>query len=269
MIDLSKISGDEYLTNKPFPHIVVDNALPFDIAKCCQEEILNLDDSYWKHLTSPFEDKMITQIGVGKKIPKTCAQLYNFLESETFCNKLSELCSFKVEVDETRLWSSIHKYKASGGYLDIHCDAGVHPITNKTKTLTIGIYFSKNWRIENGGQLELWNGDSVMLPKPILYGNKPVKYVDPLFNRMVIFTNTDKAWHGNPNTIVNDNDDFARIFLTMSYVSNTTTLNNKRNKAFFVPRPFDVWNEEKRNMAILRADSAYYRELVKCKDIEK
>ena len=36
--------------------------------------------------------------------------------------------------------------------LDIHVDAGLHPITKQKKQLTIGIYISKDWKEENIGQ---------------------------------------------------------------------------------------------------------------------
>ena len=77
------------------------------------------------------------------------------------------------------------------------------------RRLNVLIYLNKNWKEDNGGQLELWDKNMI----------KCVKKVIPLFNRMVIFSTTSFSYHGNPNKVkcsIND----SRKSLALYYYSN-------------------------------------------------
>ena len=66
----------------------------------------------------------------------------------------------KLFNDPTKNWWGIHIYD-DGDYLDIHSDAGIHPVTRQKKHCTLGIYLSKNWKEDNGGHLEIWQGSDI------------------------------------------------------------------------------------------------------------
>ena len=81
----------------------------------------------------------------------------------------------------------------------------------------MGIYLSLNWNDNNGGHLELWDGDSVTNDNAKL--TKQIIKILPSFNKMILFNNTNNAWHGNPYP-VNCDENSKRIFLTLSYLFN-------------------------------------------------
>jgi hypothetical protein len=58
------------------------------------------------------------------------------------------------------------------------------------------------------------------------------------------------------------NNDSKRIFVTVSYLSpNENKYNNQifREKALFIQRPIDVYDEEKEKLIKIRADPVLYK----------
>jgi hypothetical protein len=73
----------------------------------------------------------------------------------------------------------------SGGVHQIHRDRNRHPHTHFYRRLVLLIYFNPDWQPEHGGELQLWD-------KKI----KTSVTIPPLFNRCVIFENSQHAFHG-------------------------------------------------------------------------
>jgi len=240
----------------PFPYYYCDNALNNEVATKIQQEILEADISLFDRYENPFEKKWTYRD--KNKMPPSCSKLFKHLESDEFINKLSKMVGMQLYKDPTKNWHGIHKYD-NGDKLDIHVDAGIHPC-NMKKEITLGIYLSKNWKEENGGHLEIWEGENA--------SNNDAKLVKccnkllPIFNRMVIFSCDDYSWHGNPHPVKCSNNE-TRIFLTMSYLSKRPLdeYKNHRKKAFFIAIPGEMKNVEKDKLRLLRADEN------KCKDV--
>jgi Rps23 Pro-64 3,4-dihydroxylase Tpa1-like proline 4-hydroxylase len=247
---LKLISNKKYNDSTPYPHIVLDNILDETYATKCQQEIINIPSEMWDRYNNPFEQKFTLRD--KNNIPEYCHNLFNLLTSSEVVDVLSNITGEQLYNDPTKNWWGIHTYN-NGDYLDIHSDAGNHPITKQKKHITFGIYLSYKWKEENGGHLEIWSGDNVL--------NDDAKIVNcenkilPIFNRMIMFTNTTNAWHGNPEPVLIEND-AKRIFLTLSYISekHNDGMENNREKAFFVNRPNDPINLEKDTLRLLRAD---------------
>ena len=251
------INKTSYNNNKPYPHCYIDNFLDNELALKCQNEILNIDEKEWDRYENPFEGKYTLRN--KNNFPYHCNKLFNLLTSDETLNYLSNIANTKLYNDPNKNWWGIHKYK-NGDHLDIHSDAGCHPITKQKKHVTLGIYLSKNWKDENGGYLEFWSGDSVVNNNAEIFECK--NKILPIFNRMIMFSNTNNAWHGNPIP-VNIKNDETRIFLTLSYLSDVHVcpMDNIREKAFFVKRPNDPIDEEKDKLRLLRCDSVRYKEI--------
>lgn len=237
-----------FQNSKPFNFIYKDDFLITDFATRLQSEILQISDDKWDLYNNPFENKLTLRDKWN--LPPLVSILFRELESQNFIQQLEKLSGKKLYRDDSRNFWGIHKFK-NGDHLDIHLDAEVHPATEQKKQLTLGIYMTtQNWTVGNGGNIELWEGDSTSI--------KECKVsLEPLFNRMILFDNSDNSWHGSPNPISCD-DDKHRIFVTLSYMSHSTPLNvyykNNRKKAYFVSRPQDNWNQDKLILRDLRCD---------------
>ncbi len=153
------------------------------------------------------------------------SRLFSFLTSDHFVSHLSDVVGTKLYLDPTKNWWGVHIYD-NRDFLDIHVDAGQHPVNQMKKHITLGIYLSKDWKEENGGHLELWKGDSATKDDAKIY--ECVTRVLPSFNKLVLFTCNDYSWHGNPDPVIINNDE-NRIFVTISYRSDFQGLENFHN----------------------------------------
>lgn len=243
-----KNSREEYKNKKPFPYLVVDNVFDEDLSLELKKHIINLPKEKFDRYQNPFEQKWTLRDKFD--FNDVLKYTFRYFEGNEFLSLIKDLVGFPVEIEEQRNYWGVHLFK-NGDKLDIHTDAGIHPPTNKKKHVTVGYYLTLNWKPEYGGDLEIWNGDSVTNYNPKLYSLH--EKIEPINNRMVIFTNTDYAWHGAPNQ-VKCADDAVRIFITISYISDKEDLNGfvYRNdmeniipKARFVGRPnIDSFDEE-------------------------
>ena len=259
MENINLIEEEQYRKTLPFPYISIDNILNHKFALDIQNEILEMDKDLWDRYDNPFEEKYTLRD--KNKLPKNTQDLFDILTSADFIQKLSEIVGEKLYNDPTKHWWGIHKYK-NGDKLDIHSDAGVHPISGDKKHVTLGIYLSLNWNENNKGHLEIWEGENVLKDDAKLI--KKITEFLPSFNKLILFNNTNNAWHGNPERVL-CNEDSCRIFLTISYLSKNhkEPYDNSRKRAYFIKRPNDPEDVEKDKLRLMRADEN------KCKDIYK
>jgi len=244
-----------YNSRKPFPYMYQDSFLDEEFAKSLQEEILVLPENSWDRYDNPFEQKYTLRDKYN--FPPQLQKLFEIFESDKFIQELSEISGYQLLKDTTRNFWGCHKYK-NGDKLDIHVDAGLHPTTKQKKQVTLGLYLSSNWKDEYGCQLEIWRGDNAGIESPKLY--KKIESIVPRFNRLILFTCDDYAWHGNPEP-ASCPEEAKRIFITISYLIENYSDTNKRVKAFFIKRPEDPENEEKDKLRLLRADPEKYKEI--------
>jgi hypothetical protein len=224
------IGASQYAGALPFPHAVIDDFLPPTLALELQREILALPDALYHQIRTPFEDKLLLP---KQLLPARVVALLQTLESDAFIRQLERLSGGRrIIVDAHRHYWGVHKY-AHGERLDIHVDAGLHPFSKHRKFMTLAIYLSHEWLPEEyGGELELWSGDDASLEEPRVDG--PVVRIAPTFNRAVLFTNTDRAWHGNPSR-TRSKGDARRIICTLSYLTadSSPDFRNRRERAYF------------------------------------
>jgi len=245
----------EYINTSPYPYMIQDNFLDELFAKDLQKEILNIDMGKWDRYDNPFEQKYT--LGDKFNFPSLLTELFESLTSNIFIGQLSEMTGYDLKLDTNRNFWGVHIYKP-GDKLDIHVDAGLHPTLGLKKQITLGIYLSYEWDEEYGCQLEIWRGDNCTNTNAKIY--EKVNSITPIFNRLVIFTCNDYAWHGNPTPSISPSNS-KRIFITVSYLSENTNDLNKKKKALFIARPNDPVDIEKDKLRILRADSEKYKEV--------
>lgn len=244
-----KINSDLHkMVTYPYPHLMIEDILDETFAKAIQEEILNIQNDDWDRYNNPFEKKYTLRNKTN--FPRYTAKLFEILESDKFINIISEIVGIKLYKDEYRHFLGVHKYD-DNDYLDIHVDAGIHPMNKMKKQVTLGIYLSKDMSESNNGQLELWSGDNSSYHYAKIF--KKNVSIAPLFNRLILFECNDYSWHGNPNRVICKNGE-KRIFVTLSYLSEEHKSGkylNNRQKAFFVPRPEETYDENKDKLRFL------------------
>ena len=238
-------------------YFFIDNFLQEKMAKTCQTEILQQPDCVWDRYNNCFEQKNTFKDKYN--LPVSTNQVFSFITSPEFIFLMSSLTGIPLQNDPDRLFWGIHTFE-NGDKLDIHVDAGRQMNNHLIKAVTIGIYLSHQLKEENGGHLELWNGDDSFLEKPRIYN--PIEKILPIFNRCIVFENNNRSWHGSPSPCICLNTE-KRIFLTVSYLTEgpQSSFINTRFKAFFVKLPEDPEDPEKDKMRLLRADPKMCRKV--------
>jgi len=210
-INLDEVSTkyhQQYLNNKPFPHIVFDNffSTPF-LEKILEDFPKNLEKIGIK-----FEDKQEKKIASKNPdiILNNTNTLINFLNSYKFLNFLNNLSGMQETlIPDPYLWGGGYHELKNGGYLNIHADFNVHPQLELNRRINLLIYLNKNWKENYGGSLELWDKDM----------SKCVSKIIPTFNKIVIFNTNDFSYHGNPEIIDNPHNT-SRKSIALYYYSN-------------------------------------------------
>lgn len=199
MINNLNLSNDlkfQYSVNKPFPHIVIDNFFNESILSHAYKEVQQFDN--WGHDPTDY----VKNHQVNKEFTPWCPEVYesfkqlspnasyvlHYLNSQTTLNYLEQLTGIKDLIpDDSWSGAGIHKIHP-GGRLGVHADFNWHKELGLHRRINLLLYLNKNWQVEWGGDLELWERD---------LSAKSVQ-ISPIFNRAVIFNITDDAYHGHP-----------------------------------------------------------------------
>lgn len=197
MKNLAEKLKNEFSNAEPFPHVVIDNFFPEEVARRIGEEYPGISDIDWA-LTGPGDTGHTGNPRIEKVSSSDEEQFPPFIrfiiyqfQSGIFCEFLDHLTGFShLAPDPSHRGCGLHS-TGNGGRLMLHIDASRHPNRHMNQLINCIYYCSPEWKPEFGGGLELWNEDAT----------ECVKTVEPLFNRLVIFFTAGKSWHGHPRPV--------------------------------------------------------------------
>ena len=146
-----------------------------------------------------------------------------YFHTDDFTNKLSVLTRTKdLITDKSRNWSGMRTMLPNSHQL-VHSDARTHPENGLRRELTCLLYINKDYdRKRDEGCLEIWSDDM----------SQRLHEIEPLYNRFVVFHNTDTAYHGVPKV-----GESERRALTFGVLKDAES--NGRTKALFKAREGD------------------------------
>ena len=183
-----KLAGDPaYRRAKPFPHAVIDDFLPDDMAEEAFLAFPNADDPIWREHGKDFSgDGHARKMHMGKRdaMPEALQRVVDLVNSPAAIDKLKALTGFDDLMPDPDLYGGGITLMPAGGYLDRHLDFNFAQHLGAYRTLNLIVYLNPGWQEGDGGELELWAD------------GKCAKRIEPLQNRAVIFTTTDQALHG-------------------------------------------------------------------------
>lgn len=212
----------------PFIDIRMNDKAMRGLANEVRDELLEATN--WDRYDNPFEQKYVL-----RKVAYT-THMHSLIDH--LLGHVADLPS-DIEIDFTHHYTAFFKY-AVGDYLDLHMDAGVHPVTGKRKAWTILYYLSTD-DVE-GSPLEFWPNHSEIEPK---------------FDTTVLFKNIDNEYHGNPLPVTAG----VRLVATTSFVSNSHEGHfNMRQRAYFIPSVRE-WSLETFELRDRRCDPERYGEV--------
>lgn len=170
-------------------HFVLDNFLPTDIAK-----------KIYANFPKPDQMRLINSPGELKfkysyvKNESSLLQDFHFaIQDSRVINVIEEITGIINQVpDKSRISGAISTL-LNGHYINPHLDSS-HNVDRKLyQTVNLLYYVSPNWRLENGGNYELWD-ESVT--------NRII--IPNLFNRLVVMETNQIAWHAVNPVVCNE-----------------------------------------------------------------
>ena len=229
--DLGKLN-EQFTHAKPFPNVQIDQFFKEDVA----EELYRVfpkvtDNQKWVIYNNPIEKKYaLTDFTTLPQFQN----LFAFLQTAQFVELIKKISGIdNIEADPHLHGAGLHQH-IPGGKLDMHLDYSIHPVTGKERRVNLIIYFTKDWRDEYGGAIELWNEDFTACEKKLT----------PCFNKAILFRTSDVSYHGLPLPIKCPEEN-SRKSIAIYYVSDPRPdLANIRYKAQFRPLPSQPVNDK-------------------------
>lgn len=199
--------SNDYREAEPFPHIVIDDFLPENLAQAMVDEFPPLASMTVKNATSTSRNKGQSRHEEDWG-PKTL-DIVRSLNSRPFLEGISVLTGIDDLLNDPYLdGGGLHQI-GDGGFLKIHADFNRHMKTGIDRRINLLFYLNKDWPAAFGGQLELW--DHTM--------SRCIRRVEPTFNRCVIFSTTSWSYHGHPDPLRCDQG-ITRKSLALYYYTN-------------------------------------------------
>ncbi len=187
--EIAEQRKEDFTSADPFPHTVIDDFLPAEIAEKVLAEYPT-PDAKWIHY-SHFNERKLGLTDIGLMGPTT-QTVFDALWSSRFLAFLEKLSGIEELITDPELDGGGLHQTLPGGFLNNHVDFLVH---NKrpswSRQINLLIYLNKDWKSEWNGDLEIW--DSEM--------KRRVAEVVPVFNRCVIFHTQRRSFHGHPHKL--------------------------------------------------------------------
>jgi hypothetical protein len=217
---------DRYRKAEPFPHVVIDDFLPAEVAEGVLRDFPDRRRNEWVRMNSFDQKKLAAQR--DEEFGEFTRLLLREFNGPGCLQMLEALTGIGGLIPDPYFeGGGLHQIEP-GGFLKVHADFNWHPRLKLDRRINLIVYLNEDWREEYHGHLELWNRDM----------SRCVKKVLPLFNRAVIFNTTSWAYHGHPERLACP-EGMTRKSLALYYYSNGRPA-EERTDAHGV-----LWNERK------------------------
>jgi len=186
---LEKIKRSEWLSVEPFPHVVIDGLFEEEYLLKVLEEFPGIEDVSWWKYDNVFEKKLAYNnfFNFGENTSK----LFDELNSRKFVKSIEKFTGIdNLIADPSLKGGGMHRI-GRGGKLDIHSDFPYHKPTGWKRSLNIITFLNVDWKEEYGGHTELWDEEM----------KNCIQKISPIFNRTIIFSVHETAWHGHPHPL--------------------------------------------------------------------
>jgi Rps23 Pro-64 3,4-dihydroxylase Tpa1-like proline 4-hydroxylase len=222
----------QYCAATPYPHIVIDDFLPHDIA----EAILSNFPTLPKRSDVMYQDKLL-EYNKRQIQPDDCStfarRVFSLFNSAAVLDFLGALTGIEGLLPDPYFDGGGFHEISNGGRLGVHADFRIHGKLQLRRRLNLLIYLNKNWQESYGGHFEMWD-------KAI---KQRAHRVSPLFNRCVIFNTEKDSWHGHPEPL-NTPTNVTRKSMALYYYTASQRIQEEipRHSTVFVKRPGDAFS---------------------------
>ena len=219
----------EYAFAEPYPHIVIDNFLPIEMAEQLlahfPEDAKAHDKTYQKGYGGTHKRQIL---------PYDCdaylRDAFAFFNSAPMLQFLEGVTNIRGLLPDPYFSGGGLHETSNGGLLGIHADFRVNESLQTIRRVNMLIYLNKDWQDSYGGKLELWDREMKAV----------VKSVAPIFNRCVIFNTDEDSFHGHPDPLTLP-EGVSRRSIALYYYTALPISNDsgESRHTLYVARPHD------------------------------
>lgn len=183
-------ASEAYAAAAPFPHAVIDDVLPADVFADAVAEFPPIDDAGWDGYLHVNETKFANpRWDTWGPTLQAIAATFN---SPEFVGILEQLTGIDGLLPDPDLDGGGLHQTVRGGHLNVHTDFSTHHARPTwSRRVNALLYLNEHWDQAWGGALELWDADV----------RTCVRRVEPLPNRLLVFTTDDRSFHGHPDPL--------------------------------------------------------------------
>ena len=225
----------------PFPHVVLDDFLPDDVAAAVAAEF---DDPAiaWQPLHHVNERKSV--FGDLEHMGPVTAATVRALYSPAMRATLERLSGVADLIGDPELdGAGLHRTDP-GGHLNVHTDALAHGKRRTwSRQLNLIVFLNRDWEEAYRGDLELWDATV----------SRCEQRIAPLLNRCVVFRTTAVSFHGVPDVLACP-EGRSRKSLALYYFRDEARV-VPLHPTNYMPRPRDPLARR----VLIRADRALLR----------
>ncbi|MDP1820728.1 MAG: 2OG-Fe(II) oxygenase [Acidimicrobiales bacterium] len=196
ILDITALEGslpdlaERYASARPYPHVVLDGVLRPEVLAQAYDELAAVPAEDWTNYLHLNERKFANT--KPHTWGPTLQSIADGLNSERFVRFLADLTGFEgLQADPSLDGGGLHRCVA-GGFLNVHADFTAHHVEHRwQRRVNLLLYLNPEWQPEWGGDLELWTSDMARCEATVA----------PVGNRVLIFTTTERSYHGHPEPL--------------------------------------------------------------------
>ena len=208
----ASLFANEFKSADPFPHCYLDNFFDNEVLNELITEFPDITDPIWEASSQEgIQVKLRSNWQSESDIRPVTKSVVHFLNSGAVMKQLSRLTGIEKLISDPYYTGGGLNCTKRDGLLDVHADGNWHHAMGVHRRLNVILYLNKDWNLNWGGALELWD-DSL---------SECVKSIDPVGNRLVVFETHDRTFHGHPNPL-NCPPDESRKSLILYYYTAAT-----------------------------------------------
>ena len=227
---LAEERHNEYVNASPFAHTVLFDLFDHNMLQKMHDEFPAMEKYMaGKNNRTTLQKLSFRQPEKLSLFEPTIQEFSQELNSKEFCVFLEKLTGISnIQSDPYLEGGGPHEIR-QGGFLKMHVDFNIHPITSLDRRINVLIYLNDDWQDEYGGNLDLWDTEMGALKKT----------VSPRKNTTVIFNTTDTSWHGHPDPLTCPKNRVRRSLAFYYYTTPKEGIERSRHSTIYKARQQD------------------------------
>ena len=177
---------------EPFKHFYIDNFFEPEFANKLLKAFPPLEDASWEKANTPdIEVKMRSQWTSEFDIPEGIVDAIRLMNAAPFLRAIGSVLEIPKLIPDPYFTGGGLNVTVSGGLLDVHVDGNYHDATGLHRRVNAILYLNPGWQDGWGGEFGIYDNQ----------GEKLVKKIAPIHNRLVVFDTNDFSYHGLPDPL--------------------------------------------------------------------